>query len=193
MHVRIGPYRSWSFYSMAHWLMGKPDVNFMGNQNWRYNLADWIGHTLTGPPDKPTVFRKVLDKLSKRRVYVYIDDYDVWNMDDTLKYIIHPMLIKLRDTKRGSGMVDDCDVPENLRSTAPGARDGLEEWECDHNLHYRYDWVLNEMIWAFDPENSSPELVPNTEGKGWDVFEAWDKRCDNARRLFAKYYVTLWT
>jgi len=36
-----------------------------------------------------------------RAFHIHIDDYDVWNLDHTLASIIHPALIRLKDTKQG--------------------------------------------------------------------------------------------
>ena len=38
----------------------------------------------------------------KNRAYhIHIDDYDVWSLDHTLASIIHPALIRLKETKQG--------------------------------------------------------------------------------------------
>lgn len=86
----------------------------------------------------------------ERRVSVRIDPYDTWSMDHTLAMIIHPMLVQLRETKHGSPFVADSDVPEHLRSDAPGIPPKENEWDTDANHHARWDWVLDEMIWAFE-------------------------------------------
>ena len=83
-----------------------------------------------------------------RKVSIRIDPYDTWSMDHTLALIIHPMLIQLKETKHGSPWVDDEDVPEYLRSTAAEPKEN--EWDTDSNLFDRWDWVLSEMIWAFE-------------------------------------------
>ena len=68
-----------------------------------------------------------LDKVHPPINYVKIDYWDTWSMDHTLSPIILPMLKQLKETKQGSPFVDDADVPEHLWSTAPGARDGINE------------------------------------------------------------------
>lgn len=95
--------------------------------------------------------RRVLDVIHPKVEYVKIDHWDTWSMDNTLSQIALPMLRQLQATKHGSPLVDDEDVPEHLRSTAPGARDKCEnEWDSDSNLHLRWDWVLAEMIHAHE-------------------------------------------
>jgi hypothetical protein len=58
------------------------------------------------------------------------------------------MLKQLNETKHGSPWVDDEDVPEHLRSTAAPPKEN--EWDTDDNHFKRWDWVLNEMIFAFN-------------------------------------------
>jgi len=57
-------------------------------------------------------------------------------------------LKQLQETKHGSPLIDDEDVPENLRSTAAPPKEN--EWDTDDNLHLRWEWVMNEMIFAFE-------------------------------------------
>ena len=87
------------------------------------------------------------DKVHPRIKYVKIDHYDTWSMDNTLAPIILPMLKQLKATKHGYGMVDDEDVPKHLRSIYALPK---EKWEWDGNAEARYEWVLNEMIFAFE-------------------------------------------
>ena len=69
-------------------------------------------------------------------------------MDSTLSHIILPMLRQLHSTKHGAPYVDDQDVPEHLRSTAAEPKEN--EWDTDSNHFSRWDWVLGEMIFAFE-------------------------------------------
>lgn len=84
---------------------------------------------------------------AERKISVKIDPWDTWSTDHTLAYIIHPLLIQLQKTKHGSPLVDDEDVPEELRSTSAPPREN--DWDTDANHFKRWDWVLDEMIWAF--------------------------------------------
>ena len=82
-----------------------------------------------------------------RKVDIRIDDWDVWSSDHTLALIIHPVLVKLKEKKHGSPCVDDEDVPERLRDGVPAKEN---EWDTDDNHHSRWEYVLDEMIWAFE-------------------------------------------
>ena len=172
--------------------------------------------------------QKFLDFVHPRIQYVKIDHYDTWNMDTILSPIILPMLKQLKATKHGSGYIDLEDVPENLRYTQTEEYDAQETFDfykdestkkinCD--IHVRYDWVLSEMIWAFEQLNDdnweeqywirSPEIDltkhPEDEGKevypvrwkvkgecDWEGRNKHQERINNGLRLFGKYYQTLW-
>lgn len=87
------------------------------------------------------------DKVDRKIDYVKIDRWDTWSMDHTLGSIALPMLKQLKETKHGSPFVDDEDVPEELKSTSAPAKEN--EWDTDENHFKRWDWVLDEMIFAF--------------------------------------------
>jgi hypothetical protein len=89
----------------------------------------------------------VLDVVHPRIDYVKIDKYDTWSMDNTLANIILPMLKQLKEDKHGSPNVDDEDVPKELRSIYALPKD---YYDLDGNYFQRWDWVLGEMIYAFE-------------------------------------------
>lgn len=125
------------------------------------------------------------------KMTVRVDNWDVWNLDYTLSQVIYPALVKLKEQKMGSPYVDDEDVPENLR-------------EAD--VHEKWNWVLDEMIWAFrqkaegDWEEQYYTLGEPKEGEVIAPFEHFDregwlahqKRITNGFRLFGRYYEGLW-
>jgi hypothetical protein len=80
--------------------------------------------------------------------YVKIDRWDTWSMDHTLAHIVLHMLRQLKRDKHGAPLVDDDDVHEHLRSTAAPTREN--EWDTDGNHFLRWDWVMDEMIFAFE-------------------------------------------
>jgi hypothetical protein len=92
----------------------------------------------------------VLDRVHPKIDYVKIDRYDTWSMDHTLGHIVLPMLKQLQASKHGAPNVDDEDVPEGfgLRSTEAAAKEN--DWDTDENWHKRWDFVLKEMIFAFE-------------------------------------------
>jgi hypothetical protein len=92
--------------------------------------------------------QRLLDWIHPRVTYVKIDRWDTWSMDHTLADIVLPMLRQLKETKHGAPNVDDEDVPEHLRSTAAEPKEN--EWDTDSNHFQRWDWVMDEMIFAFE-------------------------------------------
>jgi hypothetical protein len=69
-------------------------------------------------------------------------------MDHTLAYIVLPMLKQLKESKHGAPFTDDEDVPEHLRTTAAEPKEN--EWDTDSNHFLRWDWIMDEMIYAFE-------------------------------------------
>ena len=148
-------------------------------------------------------FQKFLDIVHPKIDYVKIDYWDIWNMDSTLAPIILPMLKQLKEHKHGSGIVDLEDVPEYLRC------DSTEEWddqkcfdfynehevkEGDRDVHARWNWVLDEMIWAFEQLCDYDNDKEFYHGEKFDVkgYEKHHNRINNGTRLFGKYYRNLW-
>lgn len=166
-------------------------------------------------------FLNWLHDRKKRKIQIHIDGYDVWNADHTLALVIVPVLKKLKEQKHGTPHIDDRDVPANLRrSAAP------ELTEEQKNMGYtdelwaaRWEWVLDEMIWAFE-QHADPDywedqyhsgetdwVLDKVEDDGYTelkhgpnhTFKVDNKgmqkhraRMKNGRRLFAKYYESLW-
>jgi hypothetical protein len=152
--------------------------------------------------------QKVLDFIHPKINYVKIDRWDTWSMDYTLSHIIVPMLKQLKETKHGAPFVDDEDVPEELKSTSAPPKEN--DYDTDENHFKRWDWALNEMIWAFEQNldtNSEEKFFDHAE---WDEKEkdfnknlhkikidqpglkAHQDRKANGFRLFGKYYQGLW-
>lgn len=124
----------------------------------------------------------VYSKL-KRIEFVSIDKYDVWNMDQTLAKIIHPMLVRLKETKQGSPNVDLEDVPEYLRPS-DSQYNYYEEGKLDIYFHDRWDYVVDTMIYAF---NAIAKQLDEDD----DYYEP--QTIKEGLRLFGKYYQDLWT
>lgn len=110
----------------------------------------WVKRTNKVLEPLCTAWMKFLDFVHPQVDYVKIDYWDVWSMDYSLSNIILPMLIKLKEVKHGAGFVDDEDVPPRLRSTTKSAQKAKKNsWDTDGNHFKRYDYILDEMIWAF--------------------------------------------
>ena len=183
-------------YGFAHWPGTQSSVDNMLERiedklQSVYNVINWIWF------DRRT-----------RKVDVRIDRTDTWSMDNTLAHIIVPMLKQLQDTKHGSPLVADSDVPKDLRSTCADPKEN--EYDTDSNHHLRWDWVLNEMIWAFEQKSRDDwegdyyeyeyEDKESADGLvGLKVVSedpkgraAHQKRMTKGFKLFGKYYESLW-
>ena len=80
---------------------------------------------------------------------VVIDDYDVWNLDHTLALIIVPALKLLKEKKHGAPHVHNEDVPKFLRATKKELKEHWEGGDSDKNYFVRWEYVMDEMIFAF--------------------------------------------
>jgi len=121
---------------------------------------------------------KVLNTLFPRINYIKIDDFDTWSADITMASVIHPILVELRKVHNSSGIVDNEDVPDRIKSmNAPRVE---TEYDIDDFYHDRWQYVLDEMIFTFDVLKSD------------EYFDGIDGRVQNGLRLFAKYFRSLW-
>lgn len=139
-------------------------------------------------------FKPGAKKQPQRKIKVEVHDHDVWSADYTLALIIAPVLRKLQEIKHGSPHVDDEDVPENLRASSapPPAKEG---WS-DDNWHLRWNWVLAEMVFAFEETARGSALEELDAAGEFLSYRREDDphllRIQNGMRLFAKYYFSLW-
>ena len=153
MKVKIGKYKNWiGPYQIAEklcfWAKKESDeYGFKHTADWVHNFGTW----LSGGDDKDSLLLKFclwVESKRQRTIKVKIDRWDTWSMDSTLAYIILPMLKQLKETKHGAPLVDDEDVPEHLRSTTAPPKEN--EYYTDDNHFKRWDWVMDEMIFAFE-------------------------------------------
>jgi hypothetical protein len=180
------------------------DKDYVDHPKWVDKWADRIAPI-------SNVIRVVLDYIQPPIKYVKIDRWDTWSMDHTLALIILPMLKQLDITKHGAPFTEDDDVPEYLRSYMAQPKE--HEWDTD-SLHFmRWDWILAEMIWAFEQElkdddeaqffdhsECGDEKFPWNEAGQYiskikvdeKGLEAHQKRKANGFKLFGKYYQNLW-
>ena len=203
MKIYIGPYRSrWISTIHDRHMMLKYGLEWSDNEDWEdrawekvEDCFQWIyNHTIN----------LYLDKVDVKRS-IRIDRYDTWSVDHTLSYIIVPMLKQLKQTKHGSPFVDDQDVPDELKSTNATPKEN--DYDLDENHHKRWDWVLDEMTWAFEQKTRDDwageyygEWVKDETKTFGGSFESVDhegmkahqERMSNGFKLFGKYYEALW-
>ena len=191
MKVYIGPYPNRCLCRIHTRYMDK-----------KYGIINW--------PTEQSRFENFLEKLEDaiqiaynctinlfldRRVQkeqIHIDRWDTWSMDHTLAPIILPMLIQLRATTHGSPNVDPEDVPENLRVSSQDYHRYKRVGETDDNYHKRWDWVLGEMIYAFDCKANKDDVYMRFDLDDKEGMQKEQERISNGFRLFGKYYEGLW-
>jgi hypothetical protein len=216
MKIRIGKYTTYiGPYQVVEWfkpIFGDDRIEKFTDSKF---FEKWS--------DKSMPFFNWIESKKKRKIKIQIDKFDTWGMDHTLAMIILPMLKQLKETKHGSPMVDDADVPSNLGIRSADAP-SHEDWETDDNVHKRWDWVMDELIWTFtqlnDEDNDSQfhtgehdisfkeidsadedgeplyEMVPgpnDTHVYDRDAHMKHQERISNGLQLFGKYYQGLWT
>lgn len=233
----IGPYQIAD--KIFFWVDNYPELKDPTGkleERWDYKAKDWLGEFLAHGFHKETDeqrgrlfnrdrhhtwFYKLLSWIhskQKRKVIVKLDRWDSWNVDGTLSLIALPLLKQLKATKHGSGMVDLEDVPEHLRYTETEDYDPQKCFDFYHeekaeklevDVHVRWDWVLDEMIWAFEQlqpdcdwesqyttgeydlrseackwdENGKPLLYQMKEGPNHTVVTDWEARQKHQDRI----------
>jgi hypothetical protein len=237
MKVYIGPYKNWfGPYQLAERLMfwvpkERDEYGFPHTAERVHHFGEWLAHGSVEPDaqpgnittwnrDRPVTwlyrFLLWIDRVKpQRRIRVRIDPWDTWSMDHTLAHIIAPMLRQLKSKTHGSPYVDDADVPEHLRSTAAPPKEN--EYDIDDNHHRRWEWVLDQMIFAFESkldedwerqfesgetdiqwrklDDGMSEMIHgpgHTRVYDEEGRKQYQARIDNGFRLFGRYYNSLW-
>lgn len=233
MKVKIGNYKTYyGPFQIAEvltcWLpKQKDEFGFVKKHEWSYKLGHFFAFGTFKESDSKSLFSREkrtwfndlcewVHSKRKRYVSVKIDKWDHWNAHSTLSIIALPLLKSLRDNSHSYGFINDEDAPEHLSSTYAIDSDG--GW--DSNNRKRYDWVLDEIIWALEqdqpdydweeqyysgisdlvwkesdkPDEWTIEDGPNNTRKtDWEGLKKHQERIDNGFRLFGKYYQTLWS
>ena len=172
----------------------------------RFETAlEWVDDRIQ---DLYNIFNRLWFDRLKQKVSVRIDPWDTWSMDHTLAPIILPMLVQLKETKHGAPIVDDEDVPKQLHMTKKEKAAFNKDGSTDDKFFKRWDWIMDEMIWAFEQKNrdhwQNDYYGPYIEGEDGKVLsgrfewiddkgrDAHQKRMSNGFKLFGKYYEALW-
>lgn len=201
MKVKIGKYRNRLTCDLYKDYMTRKHGNKWPETQTRFeNFIEKLDDRIQ---DFYNIFNHLyFDRRPDQRKSIRIDPWDTWSMDHTLADIVVPMLIQLKETKHGAPYVDPEDVPEYLKpSHVP------EDGDVDNTHFERWDWVLDEMIFAFSSkaednweaqyygewvEDDSKTFGgyhknPDDEGR-----KAHQERMSNGFRLFGRYFENLW-
>ena len=146
--------------------------------------------------DMYDIFNWAYFDRKKQKVDVRVDPWDSWSADYTLAHIILPLLVEVKLNKHSASFVDDEDVLEELRSKNAPSKEN--DWDIDALWFKRWDYVLNEMCWAFSEiidDNGFERFLSGENDEDFDSegYSAYQERISNGLRLFGKYYQGLWT
>jgi hypothetical protein len=239
-HKWFGPYQLAE--KLLFWIpKQKDEYGFKHDADIVHNFGEWLAHGSIEPnPPVGSItswdrkrhhtwlydFLSWIDKIKNKipKEYVKIDYWDTWSMDHTLKPIILPMLKQLKETKHGSQYVDMDDVPEYMRTTSTEDYDSQTTFDFytedtekhKYDIHDRWDWVLDQMIFAFESidsnwesqfesgehdiqwkrlDNGMSQMIygPNHTKKYDEAGRrAYQEQIDHGFMLFGKYFRGLW-
>ena len=202
MKVYIGKYRNRLNCKLhTRYMNMKYSFNWPANQTWFENLLEKIEDRIQ---DFYNIFNEAyFDKRASQCKYIKIDPWDSWSLDHTLADIILPCLMQLKKQHNGAPYVKLTDVPEHLWPTGRQENDDVDD------THFqRWEWVLDEMIFAFASKTSDweedyygPFIYDENGGIMNGEFEwtddegrkAHQERMSNGFRLFGVYYENLWS
>ena len=205
MKVKIGGYPNRLICNIHSNHMNKKYgyVDWPDNQDYEDYVLEAIEDGIQKVYD---VFNWIWFDRRTQKIKVRIDPPDTWSMDHTLAHIVLPMLVQLKRTHHGSPCTDDKDVPKELRSTSAPLKEN--EYDTDDNHFKRWDWILDEMIWAFEQkcrdhweeDYYGPYIESKDKRELFGRFEWIDdegrqkhqERMSNGFKLFGKYYENLW-
>jgi hypothetical protein len=238
MKVKIGSYVNWfGPYQLAELLCfwakeEKDEFGFPKKPDWVHDFGEWLAHGSIEPEAQVGEIRSWdrerhhtwlyrflswIHSKQERTIKVHIDRWDTWSMDHTLAYIVLPMLKQLRESKHGAPQVELDDVPKHLQPTKKALKAFEKDGTTDEQFFERWDWVLGEMIFAFDSkvndgwesqfetgesdlqwkqlEDGMSQLIDgpkHTKVYDWEGRKKYEARIQNGFRLFGKYYQSLW-
>lgn len=201
MKIKIGPYPNRAICNLY--------TNYM---NKKYGYVNWPEYKQKGLIVKAQPFAEAWREKAEdiiqsiynctinlfldrrvQKVKIRIDRWDTWSMDHTLAHIVLPMLKQLKATKHGAPWVAVADVPKELRPTKKQLMDYQKDGTTDPKFFERWNWVLDEMIYAFDSKANKDDVYMRFDIKTQrEAIDAEQERISKGFRLFGRYYENLW-
>ena len=152
----FGPYQLAEL--LCWWAKSERDeYGFRTKPHWVHQFGEWLAYGSI-EPEREVGARYKLGDSNRTRTWLYralvalsrayprvqYVKLDWWDSDKTLSPVILELLYRIKRTKQGAPFVDDEDVPEHLKATPK-----KDEWDVDEHWFDRWDYVLDEMIYAF--------------------------------------------
>jgi hypothetical protein len=119
---------------------------------------------------------------------IVIHDYDTWNVDVTMAHIITPLLTEFRKDLHGAPHVYNEDVPDELRMSDEEKLVYSKNGETDDNWFKRWDYVINEMIWAFQQKLEEWEEQFASGENDVEFVEDPDKKDEEGEPMYKMKY-----
>lgn len=142
------------------------------------------------------------NELRGQKIRVHVENHDIWSADVTIAHMVLPLLEKLRDEKQGYPLIDPKDIeglPRELKPTKKEVDQYKKYGTPDDKAEGRWNWVLNEMIFAmqcivddswedefFEMDATSIRMM---DKEGYDETQ---KRIDRGLRFFGLWFRALW-
>ena len=177
----------WTAWSKCHrdksWARALSNSETGGNWSDRPDWVEgWSEHLM--PISK--FIQTILDWIHPKIDFVKIDRGDTCSMDQSLGQIVLPMLRQLKSKSHGAPLVEDVDVPEELKSSS--AQPIEKEHGTDGNYFKRWDWALSEMIFAFESKLDTSWQDAFTSGEIDMIFVPIDHDGNEVPKKDAKHF-----
>lgn len=148
MLVKIRNYASWFgpyqlMEKLFFWMMEEDEYGHKTANDRLDAWSDVYANSWIGGLHEKTA-QAYMDWYAKHRYKVKLKPYDTWDANSTLAHIIHPMLVQLKEQKHGAPYVDFEDRPKHLVPEGEQDPYGTDEFHFE-----AWDWVMDEMIFAF--------------------------------------------
>ncbi len=133
------------------------------------------------------IIKRQKDRLAEK-VQIKITNRDALDLYFTAGCLLLPMFERFKRIKRYIIVVNDDDVPVELKSKADLS---IGEYLLDSNYQARNDWLLSEIIWALKKVQSQRSLKI-VEFLSAEEYEKQQARLINAFSLMGKYWLSFW-
>ena len=119
-----------------------------------------------------------------REEKIEIHSYDANNVDVTLAHIIAPLLMQLKEVRRGAPFVDSDDVPIKLQMTDEELTEFTAEGNTDTKWFDRWDYIIGEMIFAFQSKLEDWDEQFKSGEDDLNFVKITDKKYENDEELY---------
>ena len=117
--------------------------------------------------------------------HVDIDDHDIWNLDYTLACIIHPALVRLKESQHGYPELWEDGMCYHEYYTRQLHFDFIDEDVESKYLWQKWQDILDDMIFAM-------EIIATEKIYDIDLDTYDNERVDRGLELFGKHFCSLW-